>query len=76
MQGLSFQVQKPISSGSPNRMDIACFVGLVDVRKDAVREDINHWLYEQSWLNPDQDYEPEDELNYLLKLNEYHGIFH
>ena len=57
MQGLSFQVQKPISSGSPNRMDIACFVGLVDVRKDAVREDINHWLYEQSWLNPAQDYE-------------------
>lgn len=57
MQGLSFQVQKPISSGSPNRMDIACFVGLVDVRKDAVREDVNHWLYEQSWLNPAQDYD-------------------
>ncbi|MBE9560493.1 MAG: hypothetical protein IMF15_06860 [Proteobacteria bacterium] len=56
MQGLSFKVQKPISSGSPNRMDIACFVGLVDVRKDAVRDDVNHWLYEQSWLNPEQDY--------------------
>jgi hypothetical protein len=57
MQGLSFQVQKPISSGSPNRMDIACFVGLVDVRKDAVREDVNHWLYDQSWLNPAQNYQ-------------------
>lgn len=56
MQGLSFQVQKPIISGSPNRMDIACFVGMVDVRKDVMREDVNHWLVEQSWLNPAQNY--------------------
>ena len=56
MQGLSFQVQKPIRSGSPNRMDIACFVGLVELRNGAVREDVNHWLYEQSWLNPAPDY--------------------
>ena len=51
MKGLSFQVQKQIQSGSTNRMDIACFVGLVDLRQGSSREDINTWLYEQSWLN-------------------------
>ncbi|NNE64774.1 MAG: phage tail sheath family protein [Gammaproteobacteria bacterium] len=56
MRGLSFQSQKPVIPGSPNRMDVACFVGLVDLRDDAPREDINQWLYEQSWLNSAQGF--------------------
>ena len=56
MKGLSFQSQKPVIPGSPNRMDIACFVGLIDLREDAPREDIKQWLYEQSWLNSDQGF--------------------
>lgn len=56
MKGLSFQSQKPVIPGSPNRMDIACFVGLIDLRDDAPREDINQWLYEQSWLNSAQGF--------------------
>ncbi len=56
MKGLSFQSQKPVVPGSPNRMDIACFVGLIGLRDDAPREDINQWLYEQSWLNSAQGY--------------------
>jgi hypothetical protein len=56
MKGLSFQVQKTIQPGSPNRMDIACFVGLVNLRPDAPRDDINEWLYHQSWMNSAQGY--------------------
>ena len=52
MKGLSFQVQKKIQPGSPNRMDIACFVGLVKVRPDAPRDDIDEWLSERSWMEP------------------------
>ncbi len=32
-------------------MDIACFVGLIGMRENPPRDDINQWLYEQSWLN-------------------------
>lgn len=56
MKGLSFQVQKTIQLGSPNRMDIACFVGLVNLRPDAPRDDINEWLYHQSWMHSAQGY--------------------
>lgn len=56
MTGLSFQSQKPIIADSPNRMDIACFVGLVDLREGVQRDDINQWLYEQSWLNSAQGF--------------------
>ncbi len=56
MRGLSFQSQNPVKPGSPNRMDIACFVGLIDLRDDVPRDDINQWLYEQSWLNSAQGY--------------------
>lgn len=58
MPGLSFQLQKPTSTGSPNRMDIACFVGLVSVQQNASRDDINQWLYEQSWLTASRQYKP------------------
>ncbi len=58
MKGLSFQSQKPAVAGSPNRMDIACFVGLIDMREDAAHSDIDQWLFEQSWLNSTQNYDP------------------
>lgn len=51
MRGLSFEVQNPVREGSPNRMDIACFVGLVDIRAESARDDIESWLYRQSWLD-------------------------
>lgn len=56
MKGLSFQVQKTIQPGSPNRMDIACFVGLVNLRPDAPRDDIDEWLYHQSWMHSAEGY--------------------
>ena len=56
MKGLSFQVQRTIQPGSPNRMDIACFVGLVKLRADAPRDDIDEWLYQQSWMHSAQGY--------------------
>ena len=51
MPGLSFQYQKPINNVSPQRMDVACFVGLIDVRVEVDNPDINRWLNQQSWLN-------------------------
>ena len=51
MVGLNFQFQQTISSGSINRMDIACFIGLIDVRSGIDHTELNGWLYRQSWLN-------------------------
>lgn len=51
MRGLNFQIQKPVVTNSPNRMDIACFVGLIELREDPPRDDINQWLFQQSWRN-------------------------
>lgn len=56
MKGLSFQVQTPVQAGSPNRMDIACFVGMIALREDAARDDINQWLFRQSWLDSAEGY--------------------
>jgi len=56
MQGLSFQVQRPVQAGSPNRMDITCFVGMIGLRENADRDDINQWLYQQSWLDSAEGY--------------------
>jgi hypothetical protein len=51
MTGLSFSVEKPVQAASPNRMDIACFVGLVELRDSVARDEIDDWLYQQGWLN-------------------------
>ncbi len=51
MKGLNFHLLKPVTSTAPNRMDVACFVGLVNYRTDAKAEEINNWLYEQGWLD-------------------------
>ncbi len=56
MKGLNFHLQKPITVSAPNRTDVACFVGLVKYRTDASIAAINHWLYEQGWLNSAQGY--------------------
>jgi hypothetical protein len=37
-------------------MDIACFVGLIELRDNAARDDINQWLFQQSWLNSAEGY--------------------
>lgn len=58
MKGLNFQVQETTIVDSPNRMDIACFVGFVDYRPNASRDDIDQWLFQQSWVldkDPDTD---------------------
>ena len=60
MKGINFQVQKPPMAESPNRMDIACFVGFIDHRPDSPRDDINQWLFQQSWL---LDGDPEADLS-------------
>lgn len=51
MKGLSFQVQGVIDEVSPQRLDIACFIGCVNLRENAPRDDINDWLYRRSWLD-------------------------
>jgi len=51
MAGVSFQYQQPIEQGSANRMDIPCFIGLIDVRKDVDHRALDEWLYRQSWMN-------------------------
>jgi hypothetical protein len=58
MKGVNFHVQIPPMADSPNRMDIACFVGFIDHRPDIPRDDIDQWLFQQSWLldvDPDAD---------------------
>lgn len=57
MKGINFQVQKPLMAESPNRMDIACFVGFIDYRSKASRGDIDQWLYEQSWMHSSEGYQ-------------------
>jgi len=51
MKGLNFYVQKPIEPSAPNRMDIACFVGLVDFRDGKLPPEIHKWLFQQGWLD-------------------------
>ena len=56
MKGINFHAHKPPLAESPNRMDIACFVGFVDYRADAQRDDIDEWLYQQSWRHSNAGY--------------------
>ena len=57
MKGINFHAHKPPLAESPNRMDIACFVGFVDYRADAQRDDIDEWLYQQSWRHSNAGYQ-------------------
>ena len=56
MYGLQFRVHKPIQTSAPNRVDIACFVGLIGYRSPSSTEKIRQsgvgeWLYTQGWQN-------------------------
>lgn len=52
MNGLFFEDEVPVISVTPNRADIACFVGLVGRRNTALPSAIGRWLYEQGWTVP------------------------
>jgi hypothetical protein len=52
MSHVFFQVQPPIVPADPNRADIACFVGFVAQRKDAIiPAELRGWLCRQNWLS-------------------------
>ena len=50
MRGLNFQIHKPIEKSAPNRVDIACFVGLVKYRGGELPIEVKTWLQQQGWL--------------------------
>jgi hypothetical protein len=52
MNGLFFEDQVPVIAATPNRADIACFVGLVGRRNTALPASVARWLYEQGWTAP------------------------
>jgi hypothetical protein len=47
---LRFETEPPVEAPSPNRMDVACFVGFVRPRPGAASIAIQRWLTEQGWL--------------------------
>ncbi|MBU4264362.1 MAG: hypothetical protein KKC76_21145 [Proteobacteria bacterium] len=53
MKGLNFYVHKPIQESAPNRVDIACFVGLVSLRCGKLPTEVATWLQHQGWLKAD-----------------------
>src|SRR5687768_3168689 len=57
MRALRFEVEPPVAPSAPNRMDVACFVGYVAVRRSrpdtgAFPDWLSRWLQEQGWLAP------------------------
>lgn len=55
MKGLNFQVHKPIEKSAPNRVDVACFVGLVKYRGGELPMEVKTWLQQQGWLSRFQE---------------------
>jgi len=51
MPGLIFQDQAPVAPSSPNRMDIALFVGFVRVSKalNSLPEELDQWFVQRGW---------------------------
>jgi hypothetical protein len=47
---LRFETEPPVEAPSPNRMDVACFVGFIRPRPGAASAAIQRWLTEQGWL--------------------------
>ena len=47
---LRFETEPPVEAPSPNRMDVACFVGFVRPRPGAASIAVQRWLTEQGWL--------------------------
>lgn len=52
MSGLRFERQAPVVASDPNRVDVACFVGLVGRRGGALPSSVRTWLEERGWLKP------------------------
>lgn len=50
MRGIHFKQPKPADTEARNRMDIACFVGFIDLAPDPERSDIDDWLQLNSWM--------------------------
>ena len=55
MNGLFFEDEVQVIASSPNRADIACFVGLVGRRNTALPATVGRWLLEQGWTTPPYD---------------------
>ena len=47
---LLFETEPPVEAPSPNRMDVACFVGFIRPRPGAASTALQRWLTEQGWL--------------------------
>lgn len=50
MTRLLFEDAAPVVASSPNRMDVACFVGFVRRRSGPLPADARRWLAERGWL--------------------------
>jgi hypothetical protein len=50
MSGLRFERQAPVAASDGNRVDVACFVGLVPRRAGDLPRALTAWLTERGWL--------------------------
>jgi len=50
MSGLRFERQAPVAASDRNRVDVACFVGLVPRRAGDLPQALRTWLTERGWL--------------------------
>lgn len=62
MNGVLFEEARPVAEVSPNRADIACFIGFVNRRATALPESVNTWLQENGWRPADAPVADADEL--------------
>jgi uncharacterized protein len=49
MPSLSFQEAQPVAAVSPNRADIACFIGFVSRRAGPLSGSLKEWLQDHGW---------------------------
>ncbi len=49
MKGLVFEPPAPQHQSAPNRTDVVCFIGLVNVRGGELPADLMAWLQQQGW---------------------------
>jgi hypothetical protein len=49
MPSLSFQEAQPVAAVSPNRADIACFIGFVSRREGPLSASLKEWLHDHGW---------------------------
>lgn len=51
MKGIIFEPPAPPHLSAPNRTDVACFIGLVNVRGIELPADLTVWLQQEGWLS-------------------------